>query len=586
MDPLIGQQLDDFLIQEPFGRGETAHLYKGLDTRRKRPVALRVIEKTPRADEACIEQFEHEARAIANLKHRNIQSVLHFGQHDNLYYFALEYIDGADLDSIIRRYEPALELIPQADVIRVLDEIGEALDYAHGQGVIHRDVKPANIMLGRDGHAILTNFRLAPIDHEEVDGETLGISSYEAPEQADSSTGTVPQSDLYSLGVIAYELLTGALPYDEPRAAAAAVPAPLKLNPKLSPTVEKVLLIALAKEPVDRYQTAAEFVVALRWAVEALQFKPAPPAAGKESPDSDGQAPRRLSLESLKDKVHQELAYNRARGQAMTRFAPAKTNNGPQPRLTPRSYGRRRDLVAYLITCGGAFLALLVFGLAFNRILSGQSISPTTTADTLTALPVGPSKATSPAALTPPSPLSGSPPYILMPPDPVGIPILASTTVEPTKVIAATAIPNLPTIVGVSPTVAFPNGQPILMSWDNVGFRVGNQGGQILYVSNLTFEQLDNSGQPTLQFQGARWARYYPSLFPGACLILENKMDAETYTHTDCPSGVNSRIVFHSGETFWLAQNGAVVFRVLWNKSEIGRCTIATSPCTLNLPPS
>lgn len=124
------------------------------------------------------------------------------------------------------------------------------------------------------------------------------------------------------------------------------------------------------------------------------------------------------------------------------------------------------------------------------------------------------------------------------------------------------------------------------MSWDNVSFRVNNQWSQILNVSSLGFQQLDSSEQPTLQFQGSRWMAYFPRLYPGACVILEVKQDAASWTHAECPAGVNARIAAQSGETFWLAQNGAVEFRVLWGKLEIGRCTIATSPCTINLPPS
>jgi hypothetical protein len=124
------------------------------------------------------------------------------------------------------------------------------------------------------------------------------------------------------------------------------------------------------------------------------------------------------------------------------------------------------------------------------------------------------------------------------------------------------------------------------MNWDSTGFRVSNQWSQIIYVSSLAFQQLDSNDQPTLQFQGGRWAAYFSALYPNACVILEPRYGVMAWNRTECPSGVNVRIAAQSGETFWLAQNGAVEFRVLWGKLEVGRCTIAAPPCTVNLPPS
>src|SRR5262249_14923633 len=149
----------------------------------------------------------------------------------------MEYIDGADLDAIMRQYEADGELMPHADVIRILQPIASALDYAHRQGVIHRDVKPSNIMLERDGRPVLTDFGLALRVSEGTVGDTFGSPHYIAPEQARSSANAVPQSDIYALGVVAYQLLTGALPFDDTSAAALAmqhimspVPSPRAFN--------------------------------------------------------------------------------------------------------------------------------------------------------------------------------------------------------------------------------------------------------------------------------------------------------------------------------------------------------------------
>jgi serine/threonine protein kinase len=638
MDALIGQQLDSFLVQQPLGRGGMARVYKGLDTRLKRPVAIKVIEERWRASDTYTQRFEREAQAVANLKHPNIVTVFHFGQVERLYYLVMEYIDGADLDSIIQRYESNKELMPHADVMRVLSAIGEALDYAHTQGVIHRDVKPSNIILERNGRPVLTDFGLALRLDEGTTGDTFGSPQYISPEQARSSANAGPQSDLYSLGVVAYELLTGVLPFDDPSPTAlaiqhmtAVVPSPLTFNRNLSFTVETVLVKMLAKEPSARYQTAAEFTAALGEALEALKFNPPKVATADLPPGAISTPPRHLSMQTALDKVHQEMAFTQARGQALTQTPVIAGTDTVVPIPPPAATAPSRRWLPYALTGGVALVALIALGFVLNGLLSRQSNVPVISAFTSTPSPVGsgnaptklvlaptqPTRVPPTSTLIPPSPTTLPPTPTAVPPSPTTIPTtaipvaavatnppllsLTPTLVPPTNTpiptlpptlppadtpVSTTAVTIVPPTVNVSPTVAYPNGRPILMNWDNNGFRVNNQWSQILYVTSLTFQQLDNNGQPTLQFQGSRWAAYFPRLYPGGCMILEVRQDVETWTRADCPSGMNSRIAAQSGETFWLSQNGAVEFRVLWSKIEVGRCTIATPPCTVNLPPS
>lgn len=635
MDTLIGQQIDSFLVQQPLGRGGMARVYKGLDTRLKRPVAIKVIEEKWRATDTYTQRFEREAQAVASLKHPNIVTVFHFGQIEKLYYLVMEYIDGADLDSVIQRYESTKELMPYADVVRVLGAIGGALDYAHAQGVVHRDVKPSNIMLERNGRPVLTDFGLALRLDEGTIGDTFGSPQYISPEQARSSANAVPQSDLYSLGVVTYELLTGVLPFDDPAPTAlaiqhmtAAVPSPLIFNRNLSPAVETVLFKILAKDPSARYQTAAEFVGALDEALKLSLSKLATadlPAGAAMTP------PRRLSMQTALDKVHQEMAFTQARGQALTQSPIIAEADTLAPLSPPTSTAQPRRWLPYMLTGIAALIALVILSLALNGIFSRQTNVPVISANTLTPTAIGSGSAPTALVLAPTQPPVVPPTNTLIPPSPTvpsitptavppsatsapatAIPLVAvstdtsspsvtpslmlpTNTTIPTIVptlpvtdtpVPATAIPALSPTINVSPTMAYPNGRPILMSWDNVSFRVNNQWSQILNVSSLGFQQLDSSEQPTLQFQGSRWMAYFPRLYPGACVILEVKQDAASWTHAECPAGVNARIAAQSGETFWLAQNGAVEFRVLWGKLEIGRCTIATSPCTINLPPS
>lgn len=327
---VAGQRLGNYLIQEPLGRGGMARVYKGLDTMLKRPVAVKVIEEGLRTSDTYARRFEREAQAVANLRHPNIVNVFYFGIEGNLYYLVMEYIDGTDLDAILRNYDQSGELMPYADVMRVLEATAAALDYAHGQGVIHRDVKPSNIMLERSGRPVLTDFGLALKVSEGTVGDTFGTPHYISPEQARNSAAAVPQSDLYSLGVVAYELLTGTLPFDDPSPTAlamqhlmAAVPSPRVFNPRLSVEIETVLYTVLAKTPEERYSTGGEFCAALRRGLEAtLRLSgtsssdlPLPPA-GIEVPP-----PRRLSMQTALDKVDQELAMQQAKGQSLTRSA-------------------------------------------------------------------------------------------------------------------------------------------------------------------------------------------------------------------------------------------------------------------------
>lgn len=315
-DALIGQELGRILIQQPLGHGGMARVYKGFDQNLRRPVAIKVIAESLRQSASYAQRFERESQAVANLKHPNIVTVFQFGSHDALYYLVMEYIDGVDLDVLLRSYEDSGELMPHADVLRILQEIAGALDYAHAQGVIHRDVKPSNIMLERGGRPVLTDFGLALRISEGTMGDTFGSPHYIAPEQARSSSNAVPQSDVYALGVIAYEMLTGVVPFDDPSPAALAVqhitndvPSPRLLNRSLPEAVEPILLKVLAKEPKDRYRTCKAFVGALRKALKteapvrpkAPDLPPLP--AGVELPP-----PRRLSVHTAQDKLDLALA--------------------------------------------------------------------------------------------------------------------------------------------------------------------------------------------------------------------------------------------------------------------------------------
>jgi len=273
-DPLIGRQLANFRIERVIGRGGMAVVYYGQDVALRRPVAIKVIDARYRDNPTYAERFVREAQAVALWRHENIIHIHYAGEADGLYYFVMEYIDGADLGKFITQYATRRERLSHKEVIRIGRAVAGALDYAHQRGVVHRDVKPANVLLSGDGRLVLTDFGLAMDVQQGSFGEVFGSSLYIAPEQARRSADAVPQSDQYSLGVMLYQMLTGALPFDDPSPASVALqhmtrtpPLPRQLNPALNIETEQVLLKALSKSPADRYAKCRDLIEALEQAL-------------------------------------------------------------------------------------------------------------------------------------------------------------------------------------------------------------------------------------------------------------------------------------------------------------------------------
>src|SRR5581483_846039 len=273
-DSLLGRQLDEYRIDKPLGAGGMARVYRALDTKLRRYVALKVIAPDFRADSEHSLRFEREAQSIARLEHPNIVHIYRFGESNGLYYMAMQYVEGTNVAWLIEDYRTNGEVMPVADIIRVAQDIGAALDYTHSKGVIHRDVKPSNIMLDQQGRALLTDFGLALLSDLGTRGEVFGSPHYISPEQAVSSRKVVPQSDLYSLGVTLFEMLTGEVPFNGGEAPEIAMrhmseppPRPSQINKIIPASVDDVILRSLEKDPYDRYQTGAELSSALQKAM-------------------------------------------------------------------------------------------------------------------------------------------------------------------------------------------------------------------------------------------------------------------------------------------------------------------------------
>jgi hypothetical protein len=244
-----------------------ATVYKAFQPALARYVAIKVLPAFFSEDPEFRERFHREAIAIAQLRHPNVLAVHDLGEEDGVNYMVEEFVDGGTLA------EQLGAPLPVDYVVRVLGPIASALDYAHARGVIHRDVKPSNILLAHDGTPILADFGLArlggSLPHLTRTGTSAGTPEYMAPEYA-SGEDPSPASDQYSLAVVCFEMLTGELPYTAatPLAVLLAhvskpLPPPREINPAISPTVETALLKGLAKTADARYATATALITAL-----------------------------------------------------------------------------------------------------------------------------------------------------------------------------------------------------------------------------------------------------------------------------------------------------------------------------------
>ncbi|MCD4674124.1 MAG: protein kinase, partial [Anaerolineaceae bacterium] len=306
MANLIGRELGKYRITERIGRGGMAEVYLGVHTLLDRPVAIKVLHGYLTEDNSFIERFKREAKSVANLRHPNIVQVHDFDIQDDLIFMVMEYIDGSNLHQRLVELDKEGKRLPIKKVGSIINDIAGALDYAHSQGMLHRDVKPSNILIDKGGKAYLVDFGIAKFVSGQrltATGTMLGTPAYMSPEQGRGEELT-EESDIYSLGIVAFEMLTGQVPYDARTPIAivqkqitAPVPAISSLVDDMPPTTQEVIDRALAKSPDGRYSSAEELVVALRIALHALESSEAvstetvPDATAKEKASAPTIAP-------------------------------------------------------------------------------------------------------------------------------------------------------------------------------------------------------------------------------------------------------------------------------------------------------
>lgn len=414
MEELVGKELGQYRIEAILGRGAMATVFRAYQPSLDRYVAIKVLPPSFAAENpAFITRFQREAKAIARLYHPNILPVYDFGIDRDYSYIVMRLVEGARSLS---------QLIPSAldheQIVDLIGQVASALAYAHAQGVIHRDVKPSNVLFDA-GWALLSDFGLVKVQEVVTQvtdiGKGIGTPAYMSPEQAQG--GAVDQrTDIYALGVILYEMLTGTIPHEAPTALSILLKRttqpplpPRTINPAISKSLEQVVLRSLAIHPADRYDSAEDFIAAMKRALADESY-------------------REPSLGSLGRKT---IIFTVP---ASVRFAPLKDSfkaNVPSALRSP-----------FWLTIAGICIAAIALSLsggnAFRSVASQQG--PT---------PVLPPTTTPSPKLTPSLPLTNTP---LPPPTPLP----TNTPAPPTSTL--TPVPALPV---ASPTSTLPPTTPI-----------------------------------------------------------------------------------------------------------------------------
>ncbi len=592
-DTLIGEKLGDYVIRELLGRGGMARVYLGYDEQLARPAALKVIDSDigPEFRAEYYRRFQNEARAIARLEHPNIVKVYQFGQYKDVLYMAMAFVEGRDLKQILRELHGRKEHMPYQQVVRITEQIGTALDYAHGRGVIHRDVKPSNIMLNAEGRAILTDFGLALSAGDNTQGETFGSAHYIAPEQALSSANAVGQSDLYSLGVCIYEMLTGHVPFEEGSAMTVALahvhqipPALVLHNTTLPPGAQPVIDKVLHKIPTRRYETGAELALALGQALnvqpgsDSYLFRPSDASSALRAPSYT--PPLMIPPPPMRDRERYFRGTGRSRAAGI----------GQQ---------RRRVLVGAalvaVVVLAGLLLAIRAAALNPAGAITA-TLPPTAVAIAPTNIPTNAAtSAVVVAAVTDestPDQRTAAATHTateLSAPPPTTITSESSTreaTSESTLTPDMTVIPSLAATQPATASGPVPNVQ---LSWDIVQFNMLNVGARPVSVRLLTFVQA--SKPETRQFAAVQWVRTLATgtndvpLRPGGCLQVARYGLLLPTPFARCAALAAFWQPGVSGQ-FWLPTDARTdaTFDVVLDRQTIASCPIATGTCTFALP--
>ncbi len=369
MADLVGRTIDRYRIVSKLGRGGMAEVYKAYQPALKRYVAIKFMLSHMADDKEFLRRFIREAENTAKLRHPNIVTTYDFHSEGDRNFMVMEFIEGPTLKSEIKARHVANSPFSLKEIASVFTALCNAVDYAHSRGMVHRDIKPANVMINQDGQVVLTDFgivRTVDGTQHTITGALTGTPAYMSPEQGEGKKAD-ERSDIYALGIMLYEMVTGAVPYDADTPFAVIMkhirdplPMPSKVKPDLPEAVEKVILKAMAKSPDDRYQTAGALAEDLRAAVgltlrEANQPIPivAPPPKTQDIPHDLGPI-----TEAEKAATMASLGMG---GEATV----VSSVGGEQTVASPPPVAAKQGLPMVPLAIGGAVIVILLIAAIF-----------------------------------------------------------------------------------------------------------------------------------------------------------------------------------------------------------------------------
>lgn len=367
----IGYALNGrYKVEEMLGQGGMSAVYRASDPNLKRPVAVKLIHNHLSSDPEFVRRFELEAAAVAQLRHPNIVQVYDYNQDGADCYMVLEYIPGGSLQAQLSRLNNAGLRLPLERVVKLGLQICAALDYAHQRGMIHRDVKPANVLLNGDDQAILTDFGVVKMlagEQHTASGALVGTASYMAPEQI-RGLPFDHRVDLYSLGVMLYEPVTGRCPFESESTMSLMlmhlnepVPDVRQFNPQVPPALQAVIETALAKDPAGRFASAAEMSAALTRAWTEIEA-----VVGLDTPEKP----------IIASQVQAAIPTAVLPGTALTNPLPAVTIS-PSPTARPAASAGWLPTALWILA-GAALIVLLVVVFVIPNLPGAQpAASPT-----------------------------------------------------------------------------------------------------------------------------------------------------------------------------------------------------------------
>ncbi|HLH64310.1 MAG TPA: Stk1 family PASTA domain-containing Ser/Thr kinase [Solirubrobacteraceae bacterium] len=355
-EPLPSEMIDGrYRVLSRLGAGGMADVFLAEDEQLSRQVALKLLHRRFAADPGFVERFRREAQAAASLQHPNVVSVYDRGSFDDTYYIAMEYLPGRTLKQLIREEAPL-------DPLRAIDialQILRAARFAHRRGVIHRDLKPHNVIVDESDQAKVTDFGIARAGASDMTetGSIMGTAQYLSPEQAQGHA-VGPASDVYSVGVVLYEMLTGRVPFDGDSPVAIALKhvsqapvAPSAINPAVPPELDQTVLWALNKDPADRPASADELIAVLEHCRATI---------------ASGAAPERTASMAA------VVASGRAPGEVARLYAASATNGtGSLPATPPPARPRRRRWLPWALA---ALVVLLIAAAAVVAYLLSRPV--------------------------------------------------------------------------------------------------------------------------------------------------------------------------------------------------------------------